>query len=66
LGKGEAMRRPPEGGRFCRRGGDDDELAAVDHVGAGGGIAAEGEGGFPEEGAGFLVEGAEGFVGVRR
>src|SRR5688572_6330635 len=43
-------------------GGDQDVLFAAGHVGAGGGVAAGGEFGAPEELAGFGVEGVEHFV----
>ena len=54
----------PAGGAagFSAAGGDHHVLPAVDHVGAGGGVAAEGQFGFPQDLAGVLVERAESFV----
>ena len=40
-------------------GGDDEVLAAIDHVGGGGGVAGEGQISGPEKGAGVAVEAAD-------
>src|SRR3974390_2796568 len=44
---------------FATACGDDDELAAVDGIGGGGGVAGERERRFPKQLAGGLIEGAE-------
>src|SRR5205814_34618 len=48
--------------RFSSSRRDDDDLAAIDHINAGSGIAPKGEARLPKKRAGFLIEGAEGFV----
>src|SRR6185369_9749452 len=47
---------------FGSAGGDDDELAAVDHVDAGGSITAKGQFSLPENLARFRIKSAKGFV----
>src|SRR5271168_4888205 len=63
-GEGDVDAAGGGAGIFAAAGGDDDELAAVDLVGGGSGVAGEGERGFPEKLAGGFVEGAEFFVEV--
>src|SRR5438552_10421401 len=46
---------------FGSSGGDDDELAAIDHIGAWTGIAPERQFGLPQDGVGVLSKCPEGF-----